>query len=143
MLICHVYKTVAINFIEFTQGPLDTQVDQLLHHVREKFSEVLLPVETVTKLDLIGKGNKFKIFYLTFVLCISYVVLTIGAFGMVHKGKLIMSDSSVKNVAIKTIKCKFFIINGYFVTERYKLVIKKKYVDTRAKIHTSESTSEE
>jgi len=57
MLICHVYKTVAINFIELTQDPLHMQVDQLLHHVKEKFSEVLLPVETVTKLDLIGKGN--------------------------------------------------------------------------------------
>ena len=41
---------------------------------------------------------------ITFTLLQSYH--SVGAFGMVHKGKLVMPDSSVKAVAIKTIKCK-------------------------------------
>ena len=32
------------------------ELDQLLFHVKEKLSEVLLPVETVTKLEIFGKG---------------------------------------------------------------------------------------
>ena len=31
-------------------------LEQLLSHVKEMFSEILLSVETVTKLELIGKG---------------------------------------------------------------------------------------
>jgi len=123
MFICHAYKTVAINFIELTQDPLQTQVDQLLHHVKEKFSELLLPVETVTKLDLIGKGNNLK--YLTFVLRIM-LYLTLGAFGMVHKGKLVMPDSSVKIVAIKTIKCKSYYDKRILCNRDTLTCIKKK-----------------
>ena len=33
------------------------QLDQLLFNVKERFSEVLLPVETVTKLEMFGKGT--------------------------------------------------------------------------------------
>ena len=36
-----------------------------------------------------------------------YTIISIGAFGMVYKGKLVISDGSVKSVAIKTIKCKY------------------------------------
>jgi len=30
-----------------------------------------------------------------------------GAFGVVHKGRLLSSDGTMKAVAIKTIKCKY------------------------------------
>ena len=36
----------------------------------------------------------------------------VGKFGVVHKGKLIADDGNHKVVAIKTIKCKFHIINA-------------------------------
>ena len=32
------------------------EINQFLRYVKDKFSEVLLPVEVVTKLDFIGKG---------------------------------------------------------------------------------------
>ena len=33
------------------------------------------------------------------------LLYTLGAFGVVHKGEMVLSDGSVKAVAIKTIKC--------------------------------------
>jgi len=33
------------------------EINQFLQYVKDKFSEVLLPAEVVTKLDLIGKGT--------------------------------------------------------------------------------------
>ena len=35
----------------------------------------------------------------------NHVYMYTGAFGVVHKGKLRSSDSSIKTVAIKSIKC--------------------------------------
>ncbi|XP_065909293.1 uncharacterized protein [Dysidea avara] len=58
------------------------EINQLIQYVKEKFSEVLLPAEAVTRLDFLGKG----------------------AFGIVHKGELVTSDGIIKAVAIKTIK---------------------------------------
>ena len=34
------------------------EVNDFLQYVKEKFSEVLLPVDTITKQELIGKGYK-------------------------------------------------------------------------------------
>ena len=42
--------------LEFHRVSIRLQLDQLLYHVKERFSEVLLPVETVTKLEMLGKG---------------------------------------------------------------------------------------
>ena len=33
------------------------QLDELLFHVKEQFSEALLPVETITKMEMLGKGT--------------------------------------------------------------------------------------
>jgi len=35
---------------------LVSEVTQLLQYVRDKFSEVLLPAEVITKQELLGKG---------------------------------------------------------------------------------------
>jgi len=35
------------------------EINQFLQYVKDTFSEVLLPAEVVTKLDLIGKGTLF------------------------------------------------------------------------------------
>lgn len=43
--------------LEYFKVSVQLQLDQLLHHVKEKFSEVLLPVEAITKLELSGKGT--------------------------------------------------------------------------------------
>ncbi|XP_065910180.1 tyrosine-protein kinase receptor TYRO3-like isoform X2 [Dysidea avara] len=65
-----------------SMGSLVCEVTQLLQYVKDKFSEVLLPAEVITKSDFLGKG----------------------AFGVVHKGELIATDGTKKAVAIKTIK---------------------------------------
>ena len=47
------------------------EINQLLHHVKEKIPEVVLPVESVVKLELLGKGNLW-------LLCnYDYVTLTL------------------------------------------------------------------
>ena len=42
--------------LKSSDNSLHTQINNFLQHVKEKFSEVLLPMENVTKLELIGKG---------------------------------------------------------------------------------------
>ena len=81
------------------------EIDQLLKHVEEKFSDLILPEGVVTKLELIGKGicQQIQISSCTGLLFKCYT----GAFGIVHKGKLKNPDSTTKTVAIKSIKCKF------------------------------------
>ncbi|XP_065920610.1 tyrosine-protein kinase receptor UFO-like [Dysidea avara] len=54
---------------------------EILVYVKEKFSDVLLPVENIVKQDFLGKG----------------------AFGVVHKGHLKLPDESMMPIAIKTI----------------------------------------
>ena len=97
--------------LKSSDNSLHTQINNFLQHVKEKFSEVLLPVEDVTKLEMIGKGMHIcmkplapGLNLITFTLLQIYHY--VGAFGMVYKGKLVMPDSSVKAVAIKIIKCK-------------------------------------
>ena len=48
---------ISASSLEFHRVSVRLQLDQLLYHVKERFSEVLLPVETVTKLEMFGKGN--------------------------------------------------------------------------------------
>ena len=46
-----------MNLLDYHRGSVKLQLDHLLHHVKERFSEVLLPVENITKLEMFGKGN--------------------------------------------------------------------------------------
>ena len=39
-----------------SMGSLVCEVTQLLQYVKDKFSEVLLPAEVITKSDFLGKG---------------------------------------------------------------------------------------
>ena len=48
------------NSMKSSNNSLHTQVNHFLQHVKEKFSRVLIPVEEVTKLELIGKGICFS-----------------------------------------------------------------------------------
>ena len=48
---------ISASSLEYHRVSVRLQLDQLLYHVKERFSEVLLPVETVTKLEMFGKGN--------------------------------------------------------------------------------------
>ena len=50
----------SITSMKSTNTSLHTQVNYFLQHVKEKFSKVLIPVEEVTKLELIGKGICFS-----------------------------------------------------------------------------------
>ena len=101
------------------------EVNHFLHHVKEEFSEVLLAVETIAKLELIGKGSynelpnnnyiyayvRMYLLLFTYTYVAMYVCTYIGAFGMVHKGEIVTSDGRINAVAIKTIKCKSAIIH--------------------------------
>ena len=53
----HIY--ILGSLLEQHKFSVQLQIDQLLFHVKEKFSEVLLPVETVTKLEMFGKGMHY------------------------------------------------------------------------------------
>ena len=48
---------ILANSLENHRVSVKLQLDQLLFHVKERFSEVLLPVETITKLEIYGKGT--------------------------------------------------------------------------------------
>lgn len=90
------------NLLRYRKTSVVMELDQLLSHVKETFSEILLPVESVTKLEILGKGT-----WLVSIQNITFLVhLSIGKFGVVHKGNLLTDDGNHKVVAIKTIKCK-------------------------------------
>ena len=56
---------ISASSLEYQKISVRLQIDQLLYHVKEKFSEVLLPVETVIKLEMFGKGKiKLNFYYL-------------------------------------------------------------------------------
>jgi len=74
-------------------------MEEFLVCVKEKFSDVLLPIENITKQDILGKGNHF--FFM--LVPKAYRCIIIGAFGVVHKGDLKLSDESTIPIAIKTI----------------------------------------
>ena len=109
------------NFIEETlSGSRSSlqllEVKQFLDYVKDQFSQVLLPADTITKQGLLGKGYRttlyaWQIYNCSFSLkskAISLLPLplcSLGAFGVVHKGEMTTSDGDVIAVAIKTIKC--------------------------------------
>ena len=43
--------------LDYHRASIQLQIDQLLFQAKERFSEVLLPAESITKLELSGKGN--------------------------------------------------------------------------------------
>ena len=47
---------VSASTLENHRVSIQLQLDQLLYHVKERFSEVILPADTVTKLEMLGKG---------------------------------------------------------------------------------------
>ena len=89
--------------------PLD--VEGFLEYVKNRFSDVLLPVNTITKQGLLGKGyicRLFLCFLYVYDLTIHMLVIllcSLGAFGVVHKGEMTSPDGRLTAVAIKTIKC--------------------------------------
>ena len=108
--------------IRNSQSSLLLETNQFLQYVKEKFSEVLLPVESITKQGLLGKGYRENVYDYNNINYLSgcynckkpllesyyWIIFNIlGAFGVVHKGEMIASDGTVRAVAIKTIKCKF------------------------------------
>ena len=47
-----------MSLLDYHRGSIkQLKLDQLLDHVKERFSEVLLPVESITKLEIFGKGT--------------------------------------------------------------------------------------
>ena len=46
-----------MSLLDYHRGSMKLQLDQLLYHVKVRFSEVLLPVESITKLEMFGKGT--------------------------------------------------------------------------------------
>lgn len=75
------------------------ETKDFLQSVKQKFSDVLIPVDNITKQDLLGKGN------FLYQSCMQNVHIALGAFGVVFKGDLQLSDGSMVPVAIKTIAC--------------------------------------
>ena len=49
--------SVHLGSLDYHRASIQLQIDQLLFQVKERFSEVLLPAESITKLELSGKGN--------------------------------------------------------------------------------------
>ena len=47
---------ILANLLQCQRASVTMELNLLLFHVKEKLSEVLLPVETVTKLEILGKG---------------------------------------------------------------------------------------
>ena len=45
-----------------SRSSLLLEVNQFLHYVKEKLSEVLLPVESITKQGLLGKGYRETVY---------------------------------------------------------------------------------
>ena len=54
---CIIYSVHLASLLEYHRASIQLQMDQLLFHVKERFSEILLPAESITKLELSGKGN--------------------------------------------------------------------------------------
>ena len=54
--------------------------------------------------------------YFTKKIYVCIILSTTGAFGVVHKGELLISDGVIRAVAIKTIKCKFCVSVYYLCT---------------------------
>ena len=48
---------IVANLLRYRKTSVVMELDQLLSHVKEKFSEILLPAESVTKLEILGKGT--------------------------------------------------------------------------------------
>ena len=48
--------------LQSSQSSLLLEVNQFLQYVKDKFSEVLLPVESITKQGLLGKGYKETVY---------------------------------------------------------------------------------
>ena len=48
--------------LQRSQSSLLLEVNQFLQYVKDKFSEVLLPVESITKQGLLGKGYKEAVY---------------------------------------------------------------------------------
>ena len=57
IFILNLLHTLLANLLQHRKVTVKIELDQLLFHVKERFAEVLLPVETVTKLEMFGKGN--------------------------------------------------------------------------------------
>ena len=61
MLILDYFKTfvlyISANLIQYRKVSIKIELEQLIFHIKEKFSEVLLPVESVIKLEMCGKGT--------------------------------------------------------------------------------------
>ena len=61
MLILDYFKIfvlcISAHLIQYRKVSIKIELEQLIFHVKEKFSEVLLPVESVTKLEMCGKGT--------------------------------------------------------------------------------------
>ena len=49
---------VSDDTLKTSKSSLLLEVDNFLHYVQDKFSKVLLPVDTITKQGLLGKGYK-------------------------------------------------------------------------------------
>ena len=49
---------ISDDLLKTSKSSLLLEVNHILHYVQEKFSEVLLPVDTITKEGLLGKGYK-------------------------------------------------------------------------------------
>ena len=97
-------------------------VGDFLEYVKNRFSDVLLPVNTITKQGLLGKGyicGLFLCFLYVYDLTIHMLVIllcSLGAFGVVHKGEMTSPDGSLTAVAIKTIKCEIcYLLSMYML----------------------------
>ena len=55
LLICFTYFSMP-DALKKSQSSLVLEVNQFLQYVKDKFSEVLLPVESISKQGLLGKG---------------------------------------------------------------------------------------
>ena len=49
-----------------SRSSLQLEVNHFLYYVQDKFSEVLLPVDTITKQGLLGKGYKKYLQWIAF-----------------------------------------------------------------------------
>jgi len=67
----YLFCGLILTLIEASSKSSLTELNQLLQYVTEKFSEILLPAEVVTRLEFIGKGIKF---YIDEYFCYPYTV---------------------------------------------------------------------
>ena len=82
-----------------------SDIHQFLQYVERKFSDVLILASQLVTQEYLGKGMYMFTRALNYEYIILLLRISIGAFGLVHRGTLNGLDGTMSTVAIKTIKC--------------------------------------